>query len=619
VRPGDPGASRGRRAAIAPLVAALAITAAAVGGLQGREPPALTFERQIAPFPVLDPGGRPYSLPFLGGVDAPRPQLVDIDGDRDHDLFVQAYTDLLWFFENTGTAKAPRYEWRTDRYRDLAIGEWYRFADMDGDGDMDLLTEHPFSHVRLYRNTGSRSTPAFQYVDSLRDADGSALTVDRQNIPAIVDIDCDRSLDLFVGRVDGSLARYEAESPASDRFLLVTEAFEDIRIIGQVDTLPSMRHGANAIAFADFDRDGDQDLFWGDFFERSVLLIENVGATCSTPSFQVEPRPLPYADSVQTSGYNTPVPVDIDFDGDLDFLMGVLGGAYNPVANTADNFYHWERTGPEALALRTRRVLDGIDLGSETAPALGDVDGDGDLDLVLGNKVDPRTGNSGQLFLFLNEGSRTTPRLRLADTLPIRGPFHLAPALGDLDGDGDAELLVGTWNHDVLLFRNEGGRGSPRWVQDTALTIRPTRVSNAVPALSDIDGDGDLDLFIGEATGEINFFRNEGTARSPRFVVASDRLDEIDVGRRSAPSLADVDGDGLVDLVSGREEGGVVVFRNAGTRTAARFVPLEGLGVALPPASTPVLGDVDGDGALDLLAGTVSGGLVFYRGTRGGR
>ncbi len=73
--------------------------------------------REIVPFPVRDAGGRAYDHPFLGGFDVPRPQLVDIDGDGDNDLFVQERTDELIFFENVGSPEAPRYEWRTSRYQ----------------------------------------------------------------------------------------------------------------------------------------------------------------------------------------------------------------------------------------------------------------------------------------------------------------------------------------------------------------------------------------------------------------------------------------------------------------------------------------------------------------------
>ena len=75
-------------------------------------------------------------------------------------------------------------------------------------------------------------------------------------------------------------------------------------------------------------------------------------------------------------------------------------------------------------------------------------------------------------------------------------------------------------------------------------------------------------------------------------------------------------GDGLLDLVVGRESGGLVLYRNTGTRTAPRFVEDRALTAPLPPMSSPVLVDLDGDGLLDVLSGTVSGGLVLYRGAK---
>ena len=85
------------------------------------------------------------------------------------------------------------------------------------------------------------------------------------------------------------------------------------------------------MSFADFDSDGDQDMFWGDFFEPGVLLLENIGS-CSSPNFQLDPVPVPTVsgDTLLTSGYNVAVPVDLDADGDIDLAVGVLGGAFNP-------------------------------------------------------------------------------------------------------------------------------------------------------------------------------------------------------------------------------------------------------------------------------------------------
>jgi len=615
-------ASPGGTSARSPEAAAQAGSAPPVQRLGG-----LSFQQSVTPFSVVDEHGEPYAFPFLGGMVAPRPQFVDVDGDGDLDLFVQEYTGALWFFENVGSATESRFVWRTNRFQDLQIGEWYRFVDIDGDGRVDLLTEEPYSYIRYYRNEGVGAQPRFEFADSLRDTAGRAIFMDRQNVPAIVDLDCNGRLDLFVGRVEGTVARYEAEAPGSHRFVFLTEFWEGIEIIGEFgpdqqndDDAGAVRHGANALAFADFDGDGDLDLFWGDYFEPGMLLIENIGRTCSSPSFEVRPVPLPGAPSLRTSGYNAPAPADLNGNGRLDFAMGVLGGAFNPTRTAADNFYQWDRLEDGTFELRTRRFLSGIDVGSESAPTVVDLDGDGRLDLVVGSKIDPNSTDTGLLFFFRDEATSGPPRLRLADTLRLATAYNQAPAFGDLDGDGVLDLVMGTWSGEMLVFRGQrqgGGPGVPRFVQDTTLTLRLPRGSNATPILVDLDGDGTLDLLVGQANGMIAFYRNEGTPTEPRFALVTEQLDGIDVGRRSAPALVDLDGDGLLDLVVGREEGGLAVFRNEGSAGAPRFVEWPGFTLPLPPISAPVFWDVDGDGTIDLLAGTTSGGVVFYRGLRG--
>ena len=616
--------------ALAPLIAlATASLFATARGLDAQQTggEGARFERDVYAFEVLDVDGNPYEHPFLGGLNLPRPQLADIDDDGDLDLFVQEYSGDVMFFEQTGTPAEPRYEWRSDAYQGADVGEWYLFVDLDEDGDLDLLGEERFSLVRMYRNEGDRTTPRFELLaERLMDDKGEPLFADRQNIPKVADLDCDGRLDFMVGRIEGTITRHEmtgVDDRGAPVFRHLEDRFQGIEIIGQVLGGPTpgtagggsrrTLHGANTMAFVDFDGDGDLDLFWGDFFEPGLLLIENRGS-CRTPSLRSEPIPFPPNDPVKTSGYNAPSFGDLDGDGDLDLLVGVLGGAFNPNNTTIDNLLYLNRTGARRLELRTRRFLTQVDVGSESFPAFADIDGDGDLDLFLGNKIEPGDTRAGRLFFFENIGDATQPRLQLRGPIEqFVGAYHYAPAFGDLDDDGDLDILMGTWGDELQLVRNEGSAAEPSWVVEDPQVVKLTRGRNAVPTLGDIDADGDLDLFVGESSGELNFYRNVGSATEPQYELIDDKFGGIDVGRRSAPTLTDLDADGDLDLVIGSEAEGLALFRNLGTPEAPRFEADDSFDPAVHPFATPAFADLDGDGTLDLFVGGVGGGVEAYR------
>lgn len=636
------------------LFGALPVTFLA--GCAGTEPRARTeraagempIRRMIAPFEVYKANGEAYGYPFLGGFNMPRPQLLDIDADGDTDLFVQEHPNAIMFFERNDTQNPVLWTWRSDKFAGLDVGEWYRFADMDGDGDYDLLAEQPFSHMRYYKNVGTPLQADFvQTVDTLRDAEGEPVFSDRQNIPNVTDIDCDGMPDLFIGRIDGTVMRYEAvETEPAPVFQLVTENFEDIRIVAQFGqpgmlapaALPNIPganddfmnegpspgrdvfaedtqnrsdplHGANTMTFADIDGDNDQDLFWGDFFEPGLLYIENTGA-CARPRLRTTPVPFPIDNPLQSSGYNAPSFGDLDNDGDMDLLAGVLGGAFNPNRTAQSNLYMYEQLPEERFALRTTRFMDQIDVGSESYPVLVDMDADGDEDLLVSNKISSEDGRTASLAYFENvDGAYHAGEA--PDFFPA---YHYAPAFADLDADGDHDLLLGTWNDGIAWYRNEGAPGTPDFVLQQRAYIRLTRGSHTTPALVDIDDDGDLDLFVGETSGTINFYRNAGTASAPVFEFVSDKYAGVDVGRRSVPTFIDTDRDGDLDMIVGSEHEGLLLFRNRGDRTTPLFGESEPLPYDVPEVAVPSFGDPDGDGALELVVGGYSGGLLYFDG-----
>lgn len=607
------------RVAVGSLTA-LIIQGCGGAGAQGPHPLAsdeagAAWERVIYDIPVVESDGTPIPHPFLGGLNLPRPQLLDADGDGDLDLFLQEVSGSVMFFEQTEAGDGLRFEWRSDRFEDLEVGEWFRFVDVDLDGDLDLLSEEMFSHLRFYRNDGGPGQRARYSLaaDTLRDVAGNAIFSDRQNIPNATDIDCDGAVDLLVGRLTGTISRYEAEGVDADgvpRFRLVTDRFEGIEIVA---ALQGSLHGANTMALGDVDEDGDVDLFWGDYFEAGLLFIENSGS-CAEPSLRSDPLSFPLDDPVRTSGYNAPALGDLDGDGDVDLLMGVLGGAFNPNTTSIDNLFSFIQDDDGRFHETTRRLIHTLDVGSESYPSFRDLDGDGDLDLLVSNKIRTDDPNRGALFVFENDGSPSAPSFRGRGTVDgLAAGYHYAPAFIDVDGDGDDDILMGGWQDEISYYRNDGDGFPPRWTLADTAFLTLTRGRNAAPALGDLDGDGDQDLLVGEASGALNYYVNEGRPGAPEFRLLSDEFQDIDVGRRSVPFLVDLDDDGDLDLAVGSESSGLHIYRNVGSRTDPRFevdVPLD---LEMPAFTVPNFVDLDDDGDLDFVTGGSGGGLIVYR------
>jgi hypothetical protein len=132
----------------------------------------------------------------------------------------------------------------------------------------------------------------------------------------------------------------------------------------------------------------------------------------------------------------------------------------------------------------------------------------------------------------------------------------------------------------------------------------------SAPSLADLDGDGDLDAVVGEADvgGTLHYFENTGSASAPAFTGAANPFNGVDTGQGPAPSFADLDGDGDLDAVVGEKDGTLNYFENTGSATAPAFAELADLanpfnGVDVGSYRTPSLADLDGDGDLDAVVG----------------
>ncbi len=472
----------------------------------------------------------------------------DLDGDGDLDLAAGiGNSGRNKIYQNHQGAVETTASWLSSDSSSTTSLAW---GDFDGDGDLDLAAGNTASQMdAVYLNIGStlEITPTWQ-----------SNVADNTASLAWADVDRDGDLDLLTG-----------SSPAK---LYFNTSFT----LHPTGTLISS-DPANALAWADYDNDGDLDLALA-YIDQNDKIYENIAG-----GLQFDPaNGVGWQSSVsQTTSLAWG---DVDGDGDLDLAAGRDGAPNLVYENLGDGSFVIGWQAADFAADRTRDI------------AWGDVDGDGDLDLAVANG-DPNDAAVNQNKIYEN----------IAGQLETTAGWHSSELdeswvvrWGDVDGDGDLDLAVGNQGLNKLYLNLDGHlETTASWQEDNGRGTRDL-------AWGDVDGDGDLDLAAANGPwymGQTNpVYENiNGT------LVGSAAWQSVDSQKTAELAWGDVDGDGDLDLAVANDNGPAIYLNENGSLQNK-------IGWQGPATDLNCLawGDYDGDGDLDLVTGQDSGGIYLY-------
>ncbi|MBU1652627.1 VCBS repeat-containing protein, partial [bacterium] len=537
-------------------------------------------------------------VPWVGGYSEAAPEFTDIDGDGDYDLFLGDTGGDLDFYLNVGGISNSEFILQEVNYQGITVsGSTFggrsdpAFVDIDADQDLDCFTSDLRGLVHYWENVGSPEVPVFTWItDSLEDID----VIGRARI-AFVDIDNDSDFDLFLGDNIGHIVYFENIGTVYVfDYLEITDFFE------------SMEVGNSASpCFVDIDSDNDYDLFIGNKYGK-IYYYRNDGSPLQYDFTLISNNWL----GIDVGDYASPEFCDIDGDGDYDLFIGKDNDLTFDIPGAV---HFWENTGtpqiPDFIEI-TQSYLT-FDAGVVCEPDLCDIDQDGDMDLFFMTNL--------HLGWMENIGSLAAPSY----VLQSYELLSLSPGscdLADLNDDGIPDLVtVDGWGGNINLWLTTS---APPGLSFQFFRTLETNYLLYEVTLGDLDADGDQDMVVGGSEGmvpHLYHYENQGNPSQPNFVLVSQSLPGVNYDNVLQSCLLDLDLDEDLDLlVHSNWSTHTSYYENIGTPQQMNFQLItedlldDSLLLAVVDGA-----DLDDDGDVDIISGHFDGGMKFFRNTTG--
>ncbi len=483
--------------------------------------------------------------------------LLEFQQSLPHDYFVGG-----WGAASNITADA-------NSSRAASLGD----VDNDNDGDLDLVVANYAQPNRLYINEG---VSGFSASDIGSESDKSTAI-------AFGDVDGDGDLDVVVANDSQTNKLYLNNGGG-------VFSAAGINIGSETDA-------STSVALGDVDADGDLDLLVGNNLTTNKLYLNDGNAVFSATG-------ISFASAIDAT--TCIALADVDADGDLDLMVGNAGGA------SADKRNKLYRNDGKGDFSSLGESIGSGDAFATQALVFGDVDSDGDLDLVVANEAETNR-------LYLNDGSGEF--VAAGTALGSETDASRSLSLVDVDSDGDIDLVVGNDSQTNKFYRNDGKGG----FDASGSNIVAASNSSQHVSLGDMDGDGDLDL-IAINNDQTNWLYKNGGGGG--FAVSGAAFGEDDENVTSV-AVADLDGINGLDVVVGVYNQPNKVYLNDGSggfSSVGLYVGIDNSVDPLPVADADAdatysvaIADVDGDTFLDIVVGNYGGANKYYLNNGSGR